>query len=151
MAANQRDVAMHSFDLTDARKAPKPLLRAIAQHENVWWTLPATNEEIWTQTTTTMEDSDSDPEANLDEPNISAQKPVSETAVIETTDVEMANSRDDVSDLEMANSRDIIPQAKRAATSEPQRREGPKRLRRTPLMYKPATTMCASAQPCAKE
>jgi hypothetical protein len=162
MDANQRDVAMHSFDLTDARKAPKPLLRAIAQHENVWWTLPATSEESGTQRNTMLDDSDSDPEANLDEatcPNVTdnATKPAvttTETATTKDTDVEMANSRDSEAEVKMANSRDEQLGKKRAATTEPTGRVGPKRLRRTPLVYKPAETMCATTicavtQPCA--
>ena len=162
MDANQRDVAMHSFDLTDARKAPKPLLRAIAQHENVWWTLPATSEESGAQRNTMLDDSDSDPEANLDEstcPNVTdnAPKPAvttTETATTKDTDVEMANSRDSEAEVKMANSRDEQLGKKRAATTEPTGRVGPKRLRRTPLVYKPAETMCATTicavtQPCA--
>jgi hypothetical protein len=162
MDANQRDVAMHSFDLTDARKAPKPLLRAIAQHENVWWTLPATSEESGAQRNTMLDDSDSDPEANLDEatcPNVTdnATKPAvttTETATTKDTDVEMANSRDSEAEVKMANSRDEQLGKKRAATTEPTGRVGPKRLRRTPLVYKPAETMCATTicavtQPCA--
>ena len=34
---NQRDVLMHSFDLTPSQRLPAALLRAIARHPNVWW------------------------------------------------------------------------------------------------------------------
>jgi hypothetical protein len=35
---NQRDVIIHSFELTGSQRLPQPLLRAIARHEDVWWT-----------------------------------------------------------------------------------------------------------------
>ena len=34
---NQRDVLMHSFELTEANMLPAPMLRAIAKHPYVWW------------------------------------------------------------------------------------------------------------------
>ena len=34
---NQRDVLMHSFELTSNSRLPAPLVRAIARHPYVWW------------------------------------------------------------------------------------------------------------------
>jgi hypothetical protein len=34
---SQREVLMHSFDLTEASMLPEPMLRAIAKHPYVWW------------------------------------------------------------------------------------------------------------------
>ena len=34
---NQRDVLMHSFSLTETGKLPRPMLRTISTHPNVWW------------------------------------------------------------------------------------------------------------------
>jgi hypothetical protein len=41
---NQRDVLMHSFELTKNSRLPAPLLRAIARHPYVWWD-PTTKQE----------------------------------------------------------------------------------------------------------
>ena len=35
----QDDVILHSFELTDARKIPAPVQRAISEHPDVWWKL----------------------------------------------------------------------------------------------------------------
>jgi hypothetical protein len=34
---SQREVLMHSFELTEASMLPEPVLRAIAKHPYVWW------------------------------------------------------------------------------------------------------------------
>lgn len=41
---NQRDVLMHSFELTTNSRLPAPLIRAIARHPYVWWD-PAAQKE----------------------------------------------------------------------------------------------------------
>ena len=38
LALNQRDILIHSFELTAAQKLPAPMLRAIGRHPHVWWT-----------------------------------------------------------------------------------------------------------------
>jgi hypothetical protein len=43
---NQRDVQMHSFELTPARKISQPMLRAIGYNKKVWWAPKAVLEEI---------------------------------------------------------------------------------------------------------
>ena len=40
---NQRDVLIHSFQLTKSERLPAPLLRAIAKHPYVWWDPKATD------------------------------------------------------------------------------------------------------------
>ena len=37
LVMNQRDVLIHSFELTGTYKLPAPLLRAISRHPHVWW------------------------------------------------------------------------------------------------------------------
>jgi hypothetical protein len=37
LVMNQRDVLIHSFELTGTHKLPAPLLRAISRHPHVWW------------------------------------------------------------------------------------------------------------------
>jgi hypothetical protein len=35
---HQEDVVLHSFDLTDSKKLPAPVVRAISEHPSIWWT-----------------------------------------------------------------------------------------------------------------
>jgi hypothetical protein len=37
VSIHQRDVVLHSFELTPSGKLPQPILRAIAEHPYVWW------------------------------------------------------------------------------------------------------------------
>jgi hypothetical protein len=35
---HQEDVVLHSFDLTDSKKLPAAVVRAISEHPSIWWT-----------------------------------------------------------------------------------------------------------------
>ena len=38
VSMNQRDVLLHSFQLTDDNRLPQKLLTAISDHDCIWWT-----------------------------------------------------------------------------------------------------------------